>query len=682
MNSAEQMQESCVFECTICLSDRPSLIKCSSPTCDLEACHSCWCSYILTQTEPRCMKCLQVVDDYFVRTKLPKSWVDKQYKAYLKNQLVGRETSYMPESMVYYPVYQSAIAQKKLNRERKPLKTSIKATSKVLQQFKFEKYRLVHQISKEDVKQHSQPRLDKDSDAKVKLSELNTTIKNMKQKIDDQKEQMNEIKIDEAHSSAESTLSRLDIRWRNLSPTHYAHCYDHRLLVEFGIGVNIYQRSALADAPTPTVPTPTVTTFSKKCIDAECRGFLNENFTCKVCSVQACSKCMIKLVKDSGEHVCNQADVDTLECINRSTKPCPKCQTRIERISGCDHMFCTHCHTGFCWRTGLEIDDRSNTNPHFRDFMNRNRPQQSIAQIRYTNRPRIHHDPCTLRPWRRLWDLDYYRHISEGRMVKFRTQSVTSIDTNQWPFIAVYLQYMIHDVESIVRMLTLQNYTSEVFGYNHHHNRLNRLKWINKDIDDKLFAQNTLKVYKKVQYNRHVFLQQRFMVRALLNWLDNVIDNLYFRPEYVTRTLHKKIENFATSESKTYECIDDPTAWDELMNICHYCNQASIDLANLYGYSVCETLFFVHLKTFNRRFYKLQTDHIDYVVVADLKASDWDRIRREDELAVMVSIRFQMFSLNTNLYKLPLDSKAEETLRKRVDGGMFVDRSKKRKVSV
>eukprot|EP00891_Asterochloris_glomerata_P009523 jgi/Astpho2/9523/Aster-x0851 len=34
------------------------------------------------------------------------------------------------------------------------------------------------------------------------------------------------------------------------------------------------------------------------------------------------------------------------------TKPCPGCGSRIQRISGCNHMICSQCHMHFCWMCG------------------------------------------------------------------------------------------------------------------------------------------------------------------------------------------------------------------------------------------------------------------------------------------------------------------------------------------
>jgi hypothetical protein len=37
-----------------------------------------------------------------------------------------------------------------------------------------------------------------------------------------------------------------------------------------------------------------------------------------------------------------------------NTKPCPSCNTRIEKDGGCNHMSCTKCNFQFCWICGHE----------------------------------------------------------------------------------------------------------------------------------------------------------------------------------------------------------------------------------------------------------------------------------------------------------------------------------------
>ncbi|GAB5367593.1 hypothetical protein AAMO2058_001244100 [Amorphochlora amoebiformis] len=70
--------------------------------------------------------------------------------------------------------------------------------------------------------------------------------------------------------------------------------------------------------------------------------------------------------------------------IRRTSKKCPGCGTNIEKLSGCNHMTCTVCHTGFCWIC-LEEIGHSTMPEHFnpkgsnpcagRQFENEDMPQ-------------------------------------------------------------------------------------------------------------------------------------------------------------------------------------------------------------------------------------------------------------------------------------------------------------------
>jgi len=44
-----------------------------------------------------------------------------------------------------------------------------------------------------------------------------------------------------------------------------------------------------------------------------------------------------------------QNESETANWILANTKRCPKCQTRIEKNQGCNHMSCSQCKYEFCW---------------------------------------------------------------------------------------------------------------------------------------------------------------------------------------------------------------------------------------------------------------------------------------------------------------------------------------------
>jgi hypothetical protein len=100
-----------------------------------------------------------------------------------------------------------------------------------------------------------------------------------------------------------------------------------------------------------------------KCPMSECKGFLNSKFYCGICSSHICKECHHKKEEEK-EHACNPDDVATITELNKSTKPCPNCHTRIFKTDGCDQMFCIQCHTPFSWRTG-KIENGVIHNPHY-----------------------------------------------------------------------------------------------------------------------------------------------------------------------------------------------------------------------------------------------------------------------------------------------------------------------------
>ena len=111
--------------------------------------------------------------------------------------------------------------------------------------------------------------------------------------------------------------------------------------------------------------------FIMPCPKGDCRGFLSSQYKCEICKFHTCAHCLevIGLTKEG--HECDPDTVATAEAIKAQTKPCPKCGTRISKISGCDQMWCIGCHTAFSWRTG-EIDTGIVHNPHFFQFQRQN----------------------------------------------------------------------------------------------------------------------------------------------------------------------------------------------------------------------------------------------------------------------------------------------------------------------
>ena len=76
--------------------------------------------------------------------------------------------------------------------------------------------------------------------------------------------------------------------------------------------------------------------------------------------------CNTPIVND--HHECKQEDIDTFQEISKNTRPCPKCNIRIHKISGCDQMWCVGCNTAFSWTRGT-IETGRIHNPHYFDWL-------------------------------------------------------------------------------------------------------------------------------------------------------------------------------------------------------------------------------------------------------------------------------------------------------------------------
>lgn len=111
--------------------------------------------------------------------------------------------------------------------------------------------------------------------------------------------------------------------------------------------------------------------FVRQCPADNCRGYLSSQWKCGICEKWTCPDCHeVKGSSRDCEHTCNPNNVETAKMLANDSKPCPKCQSLIFKIDGCDQMWCTQCHTAFSWKTGkLESNIH---NPHYYEWQRKN----------------------------------------------------------------------------------------------------------------------------------------------------------------------------------------------------------------------------------------------------------------------------------------------------------------------
>ena len=78
------------------------------------------------------------------------------------------------------------------------------------------------------------------------------------------------------------------------------------------------------------------TEFVRQCPANGCRGFLSTQWKCGICEQWTCPECHeLKGPRRDIEHTCDPNSVETAKLLAKDSKPCPKCQSLIFKISGC-----------------------------------------------------------------------------------------------------------------------------------------------------------------------------------------------------------------------------------------------------------------------------------------------------------------------------------------------------------
>lgn len=162
-------------------------------------------------------------------------------------------------------------------------------------------------------------------------------------------------------------------------------------------------------------------TYHTSCSNGDCPGFLNDKWLCETCQYYTCKTCL-EVIKDEkkSDHECNEDIKKTADIIRQECKRCPSCGVQIYKISGCNVMFCTSCHTGFHWNTLQICKSGEVHNPHYYEYLASN-----ATNNRNPNDPPCftNTDGLGLQPYFLRQELRAYknRHISLSTKTKLET---------------------------------------------------------------------------------------------------------------------------------------------------------------------------------------------------------------------------------------------------------------------
>ena len=208
-------------------------------------------------------------------------------------------------------------------------------------------------------------------------------------------------------------------------------------------------------------------TVIRSCPDYNCNGYVSEiqnTNHCGVCRKSFCKICYNLYIDDT--HCCSENDIKCIQAIQQTTKPCPTCNIPIQKIHGCDQMWCVQCKSAFLWEVGTVIQGYIH-NPHYAEYIeDSHKIFVDISQLQTT----------------------------------YKIQTKLS---NCHKFIITIYDYFIY------KPIPTQNFNTNLDL---------RMKWIAKQIQTKDFKHQIYKRHKKYQVKSHIYEN----IMTLIHNINNV----------------------------------------------------------------------------------------------------------------------------------------------------------------
>lgn len=399
-------------------------IQCT--TCKYSLCMTCFEHYQSEHSglyEVSCMNCKQLWESQYVHENVP-SAVIKRLTARTKTRLRESEIAYMPESQLYAE-YGRKVETLKVNEYLDIVRKQHDA---------------MFALAQNEMKPTKE---------QVSFIELRKEIKTHKNKAAD--------------------LSRYIHEWRQHQrlSRHFQDIADP----------DLYERTFPQSGSTSKDKNPKEKTVNVlcPCPGETCRGFVTRTHNqCGMCNIRLCGKCLQISPKDEDKHECKPDDLESARLVLNSSKPCPKCAVRIQKIEGCDQMWCTQCKTPFSWKTGQEIVGGMIHNPHYYEWAR--------------NNGRVNHG----------FDFNNCEGLPEMRYVSRHIQLVFFRNDDQFPRRAIEVHRKCVHFQQVER----RNQTEH--DDNFFKNLDIRIRWLNNQISDKQFESVLHRRYKQILVNQRI----------------------------------------------------------------------------------------------------------------------------------------------------------------------------------
>ena len=530
-NIEEEQKEEQKQECCICLEEKKQLGSCSY--CNAMCCSKCLQTYILSvKQQPQCYSCKQPLSHHFLMVNTTKIFRTKLLRDHLKEIIWDQEKSLLPSSQeratrklsrIHYETFeylkyhlnQIVEQQDELkNVRRKQLSALLKGWEEI------QKYR--KNLTPEELSSNICYKLEiaKVLTLKGYVDTKNQVIENFNV--------MNIIPTTLDHNvtldlkTYEEELETLKKKTKfsdsNDRISNDEHDYE-KPLWQYMFGPNVpmpesptLRRFNVQQTDAESANVKRKPQFLRPCPSSDCRGYCNEEGICPLCSNSICIICWVSLPpgQPTEEHKCQKSDIDSKMLIQKETCPCPKCHTPIQKSTGCDHMFCVLCYTGFNYRTGREVSNAENTNPMLRDWMRRHAP----------NTEQLPQDFCGRVNVRNQWD----------RTLKY------ILNTN---FIIPEYSSFLKSLDHIIAILYMkQRNLTQPPVHRAGDNEDLRVKYLIKQIDEKQFKVQALKVIRKRQSEEDLLQLYIMFTEASTRSLEDYLNALKQRRDDVSTKEH------------------------------------------------------------------------------------------------------------------------------------------------
>lgn len=505
-------------ECPICcfeLTDPLLIVRCNK--CQQIYCRDCLKRYLLvTNLDTKCMHCSNIYNIDFILLNVDSEWYKNNYEKYRKELLWNKEILIIKDisTQKQFETYNNAI---KYCKEKK-ISTHTKYINEIRHNVNKSHTKIFNLRSIIDnlIKKNNQKREEFNQinsevikNNKKKIERRNQLIKNL---IDDQQKINEEIIIHQKKLDEEEIISNDNINYLNC-----LLCLD-----ELGKGWENF------DFESGKLKVIINNSSEFSCPATKCYGVVFDG-VCNLCKSNVCHKCREIIYNNS--HECNPEILESIQIILANSVKCPKCYIYISKISGCDQMFCTQCHTTFSWTTGNIITGIIH-NPHYFEWLLKNN--------KFNNPVRLNDNNCnTYISYNELISCFTNKEFEESYYARKNLFSLSKDYTDKFPLVGYY----------IIAFVNLRQIILDVRATSGNHVNINypnfpklRFKLLSNQISEEEFKE---KYYEEdFNYNKSLYYWEIYSTVTDISSI--LFDNLYSYTHFIQyrKIIKKSREDF------------------------------------------------------------------------------------------------------------------------------------------